>query len=361
MVQDWLIPAMASGRPVLTNIRGVASSDLIAVVSSGDIVADMFKVAIGTLVLIDELGECFRNVDIKKASFPDSVLYSDENGTRKQITDIATLFDKHRHFNLDIIGTAPGIKRVPDDFKALAEFGYKHKNLKSLGFGGFFLQGQHNGFDNGTSDKDFLSKKIKRIKKATFAAYQSTATGQVKDSAISTPIWKHPVFLFISLLIMGAIYNVSTTEYSTPIMATPSSKSPDATGQTPNANHASASPNASDHASGAASGAAPYTLAAAENAPSLDLLSDPPVSVMGRMDLKDFVYFTVGNCDVQRTIKLGKGIPSESGFFLQANRLWYRSAPVSSRIARCPLPVDQPNTELALSDPTLSTASQVAK
>lgn len=206
MVRDWLEPAIKEGRRVLTNIRGVKPSETVAVVPSSKLIEKMFLVPTGTLILIDELGEVFgkQGFDYRKYKATDSALQTDENGEITIIDNLPLLFDKHRHLNLDIIGTAPTIKRVPDLFRAVAEYGYKHKNLATLGIKGFYMQGQHLG-DASPNDSNYIARKMKRMPKHIFALYQSTATGAAKDSAISTPLYKHP-YVIGMLIALGLAY-----------------------------------------------------------------------------------------------------------------------------------------------------------
>lgn len=226
MVKDWLLPELGvslptgltgylfpkprtgspSGRHVYTNIRGVESSEFIHVMDNKSIVLALFTAHKGSLFLIDELGQVFDDYDPKKWVCPDTSLQSDENGTIEVIDTLAVLFDKHRHFGYDIIGTAPAHSRVPKFFQNIAEFGYKHKALASLGLTGFYNQGQHLGTDTGSQSAHFLRLSMHRMNAAVFSYYKSTATGDHKESAVSTPFYKHPAVMLGVPLILATFY-----------------------------------------------------------------------------------------------------------------------------------------------------------
>lgn len=337
MIADWYVPALASGRKVLTNIRGIQPAPNVTVVSSSQIVDAMFHVDRGSLILIDELGECFTDIDFKKWRAPSSSLVSSENGVDVTVDKLSTLFDKHRHFNLDIIGTAPGIKRVPADFMAVAEFGYKHKALQSLGLGAYFIQGQHNGFDKGENDKDFISKRIKKIPKSVFGLYASTATGKTQGSAVSSPLWRHPVILGLSLFIGYGIYSVATHKGATGIIAV---KPSDSAGQAVNSGTPVTPSSAAPVVSSVAMVTpAPVALVAA--------VADPQIVVMGYISMGSRKAYIVGNCDIQRRIDFPPGVPTVDGFTLQGDNLRYRGLDVPNYHTPCPddsiTPYDSPS------------------
>lgn len=120
--------------------------------------------------------------------------------------DLAGAFDMHRHGNWDLAFTTPNIKKVIPEIRMTAEGAYKHRNLAFVGLSGRFLQCQHAAEDNG-NPSDFYSKRMRRIPQWVFKCYESTATGQVRDSAAGLSMFKNPrVLLILGLLgVVGAL------------------------------------------------------------------------------------------------------------------------------------------------------------
>ena len=223
MVRDWLLKTVDDHkkaikkakkenkpiptlRTIYTNIRGIQEDENILVFNNDNIIQAMFKAEHGSLFLIDEIGQVTDKFDIKKAVF-DSDLVSDENGMVERIVTLPVLLDKRRHFNFDIIVAAPSIKRIPEQFRLLAEYGYKHKNLGTLGLKGLYIQGQHIGEDTGGSESHYLKKKIRWMPKRVFSFYQSTSTGKAHESPVGdAKLYKNPVILGMFLFIGVSIY-----------------------------------------------------------------------------------------------------------------------------------------------------------
>jgi zona occludens toxin (predicted ATPase) len=223
MIRDWLLSEIIrhkkalktnpddEARLIYTNVRGVIETEHVLVFSNEHIIPAIFKAPVGTLFLIDEIGQVADKFDLKKDVFS-SDLTSDENGVTEVINTFPVLMDKQRHFNFDFVFTAPSIKRVPDLIRNIAEFGYKHKNLSSLGLKGFYIQGQHIGESTGAADSNFLKKTIKKMPKEVFKLYHSTTTGKFNVSPVKdAKLYKHPaviMLVFILAISFYALYNL---------------------------------------------------------------------------------------------------------------------------------------------------------
>lgn len=224
MIRDWLLSEIKrhkqalktnpddEARLIYTNVRGVIETEHVLVFSNDHIIPAIFKAPIGTLFLIDEIGQVSDKYDFKKDVFS-SDLKSEENGVTEIVNTFPVLMDKQRHFNFDFVFTAPSIKRVPDIIRNISEYGYKHKNLSSLGLKGFYIQGQHIGESTGSADSHFLKKTIKRMPKEVFKLYHSTSTGKFTVSPVKdAKLYKHPAVITLAVIlgISGyAFFNMS--------------------------------------------------------------------------------------------------------------------------------------------------------
>jgi zona occludens toxin len=243
VVQDYFIPAARQGRVVVTNIRGISRErtlmEMPEIPDSFDVVfidtdtsdgrwkiATWFHwVPTGALLMLDEAGVNFPKMwtanDIKKLDFPhDSLVYCDiESRTEQQIrlesVDAAEVsgrpanwveaWQKHRHWNWDIILTLPNIKALRDDIRDTAEGAYKHKNRAILGpFFKGYNEGYHDSTKNGVSQSDFDSIKGKRIANLTFRLYDSTKTGVFKGTLNGFNLFLTPRVLILLLVAGGA-------------------------------------------------------------------------------------------------------------------------------------------------------------
>lgn len=346
MVKDWLMPAILSNRPVLTNIRGVKQTDNITVVASSKIVDAMFLVKPGTLILLDELGQCFDGIDFKKYVAPQSNVVLEDNDEKELIKTLTVFADKHRHFNLDIIGTAPSYKRVPDGFKSIAEYGYKHKNLESLGFKGWYLQGEHSGEDTGKSEGDITKRRMMRVKKQVFDYYQSTGTGEHKGSAVKSPLYKHPAVLFLFAVCLFVLYFIMSHESKT-IGVITGEQSIDATKSNP-ANSPPVAPQlppprnelermAREKGMGAAKVVDQKKLEIDAKIASALFVNEVDIAVRGLYSDGSKKYYIVGNCQKTALVDVSRGRSGD--FRVIDGRLYFltKPLPVATIADGCPV------------------------
>jgi len=209
-VQDYLIPAMLSGRLVVTNLRGVSRDNCFDIFPETHPDFDVIHidtdrkagrdkalnfwhwVPLGALILFDEAGTLFpkrlRDSDLKKLDLDDYEQLNRPKG-------FVEAFEEHRHYNWDIVLMAPNIKSIRDDIRQTSESGYKHKNRALLGafFKGTYLLGIHDAQVNATSPSHFQTINKHKIKdQRVFQLYQSTKTGKHQDTINSNSIFKSP-------------------------------------------------------------------------------------------------------------------------------------------------------------------------
>lgn len=222
LISDFLVPAVKQGRVVVTNIRGVKSVEEIAEIYDFDLpdtaqiilvpftdvgfeqMARFFHwVPMGALVLMDEVQRIYPT---RLRDFSPYDLRSENTENRPRCVEDS--FDSHRHMNWDIYMSTPNISKVHKEIRAVAEFGYRHKNMASI-FS--FMRGRykkvtHNAENSGTAVSHEISSAIVKMDVRAFDVYQSTSTGKAKDteSAKSVSFFARPKIQVVFLLLVCA-------------------------------------------------------------------------------------------------------------------------------------------------------------
>lgn len=225
LVNDYLIPAVRAGRVVVTNIRGVKTPQEISEIYKFDLHPDaqIFNVEfneagfelmakffhwapLGALILMDE-GQRVYPTRLRNFTHYDN---PEDNGRPKTVEDA---FDSHRHMNWDIYISTPNISKIHKEIRAVAEFGFRHKNLATV-FS--FLKGRykrvvHNAENSGASLSNVISSTLKKMDVRTYECYQSTATGTTKDVTTSVSLFKQPKVILLLLVIAYSVWNMGST------------------------------------------------------------------------------------------------------------------------------------------------------
>jgi zona occludens toxin len=229
LISDYLVPAVKAGRVIVTNIRGVKSVDEIAEIYSFDLpdtseiilvsfdeagfekMARFFHwVPEGALILMDE-GQRVYPTRLRDFKCYDLVSPSDEKRPRT----VEDAFDSHRHMNWDIYISTPNIGKIHKEIRAVAEFGFRHKNMATV-FS--FMKGRykrvtHIADNSGTAIGHAISAGLRKIDKRAFDVYQSTATGKTKDSSAGFSFFKQPKILLVFGIIAYSFWNLGSTLY----------------------------------------------------------------------------------------------------------------------------------------------------
>jgi zona occludens toxin len=160
------------------------------------------------LLLFDEAGVIFPKAWNQKMI--DSLAYQGgvdkaEEDNRPPTWDIA--WQKQRHWNWDIILTAPNIKYIRDDIRQTTESAFKHRNKALFGpmFKGY-KEGQHDGQKDGKAYSDFESVRDKRVSALAFELYDSTKTGLFTETLNGFNIFASPRIVILLAVTFGAIY-----------------------------------------------------------------------------------------------------------------------------------------------------------
>lgn len=234
-VQDDFIPAVLEGRHIITNVRGLDSEDNIRDVleREGKTVPESFRLTHldtsssenmemlrrffhwsppGAFFLLDEIQEIyprsFRDSHVNALNYPGGL---DAATAAGKPSTLALAFEKHRHYNWDMVVTTPHINKVHQLVRGCSEGGYKHKNLAVLGslFKGRYVEGYHPADTNGKTS-DFYNIQRKSIKSYVFDLYKSTATGKATDTTAGQSIFKNAKVLGLLLLVGALIAFLST-------------------------------------------------------------------------------------------------------------------------------------------------------
>lgn len=226
IVQDLFVPAALEGRVVITNIRGMSRDRTIDVLGE-DKVPESFDLIFvdtttqdgrdrtarffhwaphGALMIWDEAGKCFpkrwRQSDLDKLDYKTP----DEAEAEERPYCWSEAWEEHRHYNWDIVLSTPNIKSIRLDIRNTAEGAYKHANLATIGLKGRYKEGYHDADDNGSPGQITITE-TKRIKKRTFKLYDSTKTGQVKDTINGKSLFKSvPLLLGVGISASSFVY-----------------------------------------------------------------------------------------------------------------------------------------------------------
>lgn len=226
-IQDDAVPALKDGRVIITNVRGFTLERAYSVFpqlpNSAQIInldleslADLDKMRTwfqwaprGAFLIFDETQLLFpkswREKDLEKFDYPGGPEAAHEADRPMGWLDAWT---RHRHFNWDIVLTTPNISYIRDDIRMTCEMAYKHSNLAVIGIPGRYKEAQHDAQLN-RPPADGTIVEYKRIKKQTFALYQSTATGKTQDTKAGKSLFRSPKLVLLLALLAGTIGFVS--------------------------------------------------------------------------------------------------------------------------------------------------------
>ncbi len=231
-VQDYLIPAIKQGRVVVTNIRGVSRDRALEVLpddfkESHEVIyvdtattAGKQKISTwfhwvpnGALLLFDEASSLFpkawRDKDIKELDYPTG---ADGAAADQRPANWLEAWEMHRHYNWDIVLTTPNIKGIRDDIRNTTEMAFRHRNMATASslLKGRFKEVQHDAVYNGTTPSQAITTLTRKIDKTAFKLYESTSTGQVKDTTAGKEIFNSlPLMVGLGVVACCFIYIVS--------------------------------------------------------------------------------------------------------------------------------------------------------
>jgi zona occludens toxin len=236
-IQSDVLPELAKGRAIVTNVRGMSASRFESVYPEWSSYPDVIYVdtdttegrekmarwwhwaPFGAFLLFDEAQLLFprawKESDLRGLDYPGGQDQAKADGRPYNWLEAWT---KHRHYNFDFVMTAPNIKLIRSDIREVCESGFRHVNLGLFGMEGLgYLEIHHQADDDGTTKIGELSRIRRKINKKVFATYDSTATGKFARTRSGKAIWKHPRLLFpvgvLVLLVLWRLYESATDPF----------------------------------------------------------------------------------------------------------------------------------------------------
>jgi zona occludens toxin len=244
---DFFTDAVFSGRPVVTNIRGMDDRENIVKVLENSVASTPFgrflsiffgkrkhqdkkvpddwefhyisseelagkkrwqkffhEIPYGSLVFIDEAQQIWRKeLRAKELAAFDYPGGEDQASADNRPVDIKDAFERHRHFNWDFVITCQHLSQLHDLIRQTAEMAHKHVNLASVMtfMKGHYIVRTHSA-DQNYSEKNTINERNRVIQKWVFDLYKSTATDEVKDTNAGISLWRNPKF---TLPIIGIV------------------------------------------------------------------------------------------------------------------------------------------------------------
>lgn len=220
---DFLREARA-GRIIVTNVRGISrervleqfddlppSFDVIWIDDRTEDGREKLRkwfhwIPSGAYIFVDEAQDIWprhwRESDLARLNYPGGREAALKDN---RPLDWAMAWDKHRHWNWDLVLTTPDIKKIREDIRGIADGAYKHKDLALIGFGGRYVEGFHSPEDTGKADSHFYSITRKKVPAYVWKLYDSTATGKYTATKSGTPLWKNPKLIFLVAILFGSL------------------------------------------------------------------------------------------------------------------------------------------------------------
>ncbi len=261
LVQRFAIPALQSGRVVVTNIRGFDDIDRVkdafpdmdfpssatilwldtTTADARAMLACFYKwVPFGALVIIDEIQQIYPDRrDFRLESLdkwhpnPDDV-FDVGMVAEGRPEDVFTAYDKQRHFNWDILASTTNIAKVKREIREVTDFAYRHRDLSGFlpWWQDTWIEHKHDPENNGKS-KAHLAATPERYKAdpRIYRCYQSTATGEHVKAGRKSVFADPKVLGFIVLVaVCGLAYALvaSVAPAGPPAVGAPGAAGPEA-------------------------------------------------------------------------------------------------------------------------------------
>lgn len=232
-VWDDAVVAMKAGRVLITNVRGMSTERCLALLPDLPESFELININTQTVEGLHQARTWFhwapkdaflifdepQTIFLKKWSdkaleqfdFPGG---PDAANAADRPTDFLDAWTRHRHWNWDVVLCTPNIRYLRDDIRQTSETAYLHTNLGILGQAIKFLlradykEVMHNAQDNKPSSDGKNIVHFRKIDKRVFQLYDSTATGEHRDtftgqSLLGSPKVVLPVgFLAVVLAVM---------------------------------------------------------------------------------------------------------------------------------------------------------------
>lgn len=257
-IGDDLIVAVLQGRTIITNVRGIASietirkvardavrmrrwlivrrykylaqfaksdkadqAELISIDTSTQAGRDRLAVwwhwaPPGAFLQLDEVQRIWppkmTPTQYGKLTLSEGVAEAMPSGEERPST-FESAFDMHRHGNWDLVLATPSIDKVHPIIRGASESAYKHTNLKTIGLAGWYRENYHMAENTGRTQGDVLQTRLRKVPQWVFGLYESTATGEVRDTGFGANLFKSPklvaIFSVLAICIIWTVLNVT--------------------------------------------------------------------------------------------------------------------------------------------------------
>lgn len=218
-----IVPAIAAGRRVITNIDGIDESAIhLHLRDKGKLqLADQ----LGSIVVVDndrisqpDFFPDERTTDAKSVVEPGDLVVIDEawrfwpSDGGKLSPEHMQFFRMHRHYTHPVTGVACDLALIIQDISGLhrsvknvVELSFRTTKLKSLGLSASYRLEMYEGYKQ--TRRSRIDVFVKRYRKEIFALYSSYASSNGKEAAIDSRqnIMKNPAlwFWFVLLVLLG--------------------------------------------------------------------------------------------------------------------------------------------------------------
>lgn len=226
LIQDVVVPALISGRSVVTNIRGLDDIDRIesalgvTIPDAAELITishdkqgfdDMARffhwAPEGALIVMDEGQRVYPSRLRNLSQFDNHTQQPGEEGRPITVEDA---FDKHRHYNWDIYLSTPFIGKIHNEVRQVCEYAYKHRNVSGFlpWWKNRYRQTKHEPLNNGTSASHAIGDpKGRKADVRIFGTYQSTKTGVANDSNENKSIFRQKkIYFYFAVIVVAVIF-----------------------------------------------------------------------------------------------------------------------------------------------------------
>lgn len=206
-VWDDAVTAMKAGRVIITNVRGMSTERCLSLFPDLPDTFELIRIETDTVeglqkartwfqwaprdafLIFDEPQTIFLKKWTDKAleqfDFPGG---PDAAQAADRPCDFLDAWTRHRHWNWDVVLCTPNIRYLRDDIRLTSEMAYLHTNLGVLGqaikilLRADYKEVMHSAQDNRPSADGKNIVHFRKIDKRVFSLYDSTATGQHRDT-----------------------------------------------------------------------------------------------------------------------------------------------------------------------------------
>lgn len=239
-VWDDAVLAMKAGRVIITNVRGMSTERCLALFPDLPDTFELINLNTQTSVDLERARTWFQwapkdaflifdepqtiflrkwtDKYLERFDFPGG---ADAADAADRPSDFLDAWTRHRHWNWDVVLCTPNIRYLRDDIRLTSEMAYLHTNLGVLGqaikilLRADYKEVMHSAQDNKPSADGKNIVHFRKIDKRVFKLYDSTATGQHRDTFTGQSLLGSPkVLLPVGLLALVFAFMYQRTGFA---------------------------------------------------------------------------------------------------------------------------------------------------